>query len=296
MKLARALSFQQRRPKSRSRDDVDEACGYTDASESTDPSETGEDSPHHHRPPVHGLASTLRKGHKSSLLFSWGKRWFEVDDSLGVLLCFKTHWCSAPRHVYALSSFTAAEEEATHDQTTHTLVLIPAAGQSEDGSICQLEERLVLAADSKALQRRWVRGLQQRIACASASAPVARKVVIDVTKHASSRRPADATQTVPSGAEGNDGSGSARKQERLRVGVTVIDNPRSPIGSLIEYIQPGSPAEERGLKEGEVVVAVGGEACLSHAHCVQLLNAEPSSQIELIVSTPSALRECIEIG
>jgi hypothetical protein len=49
MKLARALSFQQRRPKSRSRDDVDEACGYTDASESTDPSETGEDSPHHHR-------------------------------------------------------------------------------------------------------------------------------------------------------------------------------------------------------------------------------------------------------
>jgi hypothetical protein len=277
-------------------------------------------------PPVHGLASTLRKGHKSSLLFSWGKRWFEVDDSLGVLLCFKTHWCSAPRHVYALSSFTAAEEEATHDQTTHTLVLIPAAGQSEDGSICQLEERLVLAADSKALQRRWVRGLQQRIACASASAPVARKVVIDVTKHASSRRPADATQTVPSGAEGNDGSGSARKQERLRVGVTVIDNPRSPIGSLIEYIQPGSPAEvcataarnlppshmvlppsppsspscfltqERGLKEGEVVVAVGGEACLSHAHCVQLLNAEPSSQIELIVSTPSALRECIEIG
>jgi hypothetical protein len=45
-----------------------------------------------------------------------------------------------------------------------------------------------------------------------------------------------------------------------------------------------------GLKEGEYILAVGGMACLSHPHCVHLLNTAPTP-LDLIVCTPTELRE-----
>jgi hypothetical protein len=266
----------------------------------------------------------LRKCHKSSTLFSWGKRWFEVDDTLGVLLCFKTQLDQdrrTPHHVYPLSSFTSAEEEGTYDFTTHAFALIPSHDPSRYGFNPDRCRRLVLAAESKALQRRWVRGLQQRTHCPGVGATsIARTVVLDVSSPAKtqeptlSRSPSHASQVASpdeesSDAEGDEGPGSAalracraaraaapapprenlepdareaalpRDPGRRGVGVTVCNNPIDSIGSLIQRVDPDSPAEVRATATSlphEPVNGAAPLACCTHPLLSPLLLDGPS--------------------
>lgn len=105
------------------------------------------------------LRGMLHKQHNNSRFVSWGKRYFEVNDELGILYYFRTksaqRWDEPARH-FELESLRSCLPlnlskhsfglELTISSTTYPI------------------KRLVLRASSETERQQWLCGLQSRIA------------------------------------------------------------------------------------------------------------------------------------
>jgi len=155
-------------------------------------------------------------------------------------------------------------------------------------------EQLVCVSETRTLMHRWISGTQARMQRQQESgAPRARRVWIDVLSEAAD----EASHAEESdGDEQSSGENEPPREQRKAgsrqaaptrrgIGIRCHNLSWSPIGAELEIVEPNSPAEAAGLRVGDVIVAVGGQACYSHFHTCRLLGRAPSP-IELIVWHP----------
>lgn len=209
---------------------------------------------------------TMRSGLKSMLLKmhrhhrNWGKRWMEYDDRLDVLYCFKSKTDSerrTPHHIYSAADLTSA---AVHKSTAVAycwqLDLVEPnedSGEMEPASI-------TFSASSNDLNEQWVQGIKSRIGSLKRNGTRSRHLRIKISRSAAKQADAEDCQ-----------------------GLILENLDWSPIGSRIVAVRKGSPADDAGLEENDIILAVNGEATLSHKHTSRLLSADGRKRRDLIV-------------
>ena len=239
------------------------------------------------------LKAMLMKRHQSTPRFlggGWGKRWFEVDDQFYVLFCFKSlldQQRRTPSRVYALAEFSKIEEG---EGNTMALAFEPDA-TGERPPLC-------LTAQSHALTERWVRGISMRLRLIQAdnkadARRTPRTVRLTVKKPANLPAPRLTSPTPCDAGDGADTSeakessspsGPDQRPSSTRIGVMLTNVPDCPIGVMISVIFDGMLAQAAGLRVGDIIIAVGGHACLSHPHGGWLINeGMQTGTLELIV-------------
>jgi len=211
------------------------------------------------------LQGQLCKRHSSSKLGSLNNaasRFYECDDRLGLLLCYKNkedHLRRLPHRCFSIGDISGVELHAKSSSMRKGLTcFVTHSFQIHFSSDC---DDLVLGSFKAADAARWTSGLQQRM-----GSTVSRLVRLGEAKQPSA------------GAD-------ALAQVKEAFGLSVRNLEWSPIGVEISDVLPGSLADKASLVEGDVLVAVGRDVCLSYKHACNLLVAAglgPATKGELV--------------
>uniref|UniRef100_A0A7S2JK28 PH domain-containing protein n=1 Tax=Haptolina brevifila TaxID=156173 RepID=A0A7S2JK28_9EUKA len=116
----------------------------------------------------HGLKGKLLKRHAHN--GGWGSRWFECDDTMGVLYIYRTELDArrkTPAHVHCYASIQSAAPE-TSNAVTHCFSITTSSGS------------LFLSCSSSTIQRQWLDGLNARVAKEASEGKGAQVLEIDV--------------------------------------------------------------------------------------------------------------------
>ena len=225
----------------------------------------------HHEPSSLGptLRGPLLKKHKTSVASTYGKRFFEVDDSLGcVLLCFRSAedmHRRMPHHIYPLRGAQVSIQMS--DRPFFNSTWGKKAGHAfRLENIGQTFSSLALGHEKLEEVDRWVDGLQRRL---DSPRCTSRVVVLQV---------AEAGKT-PAGTS--------------RSGLQLANFSWSPIGVQIINVDPGSAGQRAGLKVGEAIIAVEGVGCLSHVHAAKLLRNSTGISLRGLGSSGVCEIQCI---
>ena len=216
------------------------------------------------------LRGRLLKRHQRSMTAAWGVRYFEVDDVLGLLLYYNTFDDldrRTPSRLYPLSDLSHIQLHSScfpgSSSREHAFEVSFAAphapSQAARGSCTH---KLILAACSRDEQLCWARGLSRRLA-----------------RH-------------------NDAQQNSHEFRRFAVhlpedcdahmGIVVRNLEGQPIGVEVIQLVRGDLCSRAGLVQGDILLAVEGQACLSHTHAIKLLTrmgrmAKGRKALELLV-------------
>jgi len=119
--------------------------------------------------PYPQLRGVLLKKHRHHhLVVKWGRRFFEVDDELGLLYYFKTRagqdWDEPARHFALAALLSVRSVDASAGPHALEIRYRATSVQAEEAEVAFGSTlKLLLRADSKADQLRWIDGLQARI-------------------------------------------------------------------------------------------------------------------------------------
>ena len=125
-----------------------------------------------------------------------------------------------------------------------------------------MKEELILGFQGHTACTRWMRGLRGRIARFENAPPpeIVRRVWIE--------RGPDAPST--------------------HLGVTCENWPVSAIGALVTHVEPGDLVSNAGVCAEDVLIAVNGEAVLSHRHAIRRIDAAgDGAPLEFLVRQPT---------
>jgi serine protease Do len=92
-------------------------------------------------------------------------------------------------------------------------------------------------------------------------------------------------------AEGNESSGESHGKARWGVGLgnltpdlrEQLQAPRDVHGAVIEHVQPGSPADNAGLQQGDIILEVNRKKVQSVSDVQQALSSVPKGQDALLL-------------
>ena len=92
-------------------------------------------------------------------------------------------------------------------------------------------------------------------------------------------------------AEGNESSGESHGKARWGVGLgnltpdlrEQLQAPREVHGAVIEQVQPGSPADNAGLQQGDIILEVNRKKVQSVSDVQQALSSVPKGQDALLL-------------
>ena len=284
----------------------------TTVEENVEPSESSAGSPAFDRPSasvtLQPLCAQLSKHHNSRKICGTVKRWFEVDDRLGVLYQFSGRGeleRRLPRHVYALAEISKICPDA-REISFKLSFCAPSDPRTTRPRSSHVPQHLVCEAGSQPLARMWVSGVRVRLLLLQgAQCPRACRTWIDadndrrdptaamlqcswngVPTWNDSQWQHDARPHEHVRADKHARRGAlARRDAMQRMGMRCGNLADSAIGAEIIEIAAGSPAAAAGLAVGDVLVAVNGTACCSYAHAERMLS-EGASPVECLVWYP----------
>jgi len=202
------------------------------------------------------LSGKVLKRHLSSR--GWGKRILEMDDSLGILYVYRTELDrqrKTPAHLVTCCDHMEAVETVQNDAAAYCFQIHSPSSTRP----------LVYSCKSAQEQQAWVDGLRTRIAISRKPGRAfmgAKQVLVHMPALSSGQK--------------------HRSASDFNVSLRNWDV-NQPIGVVIDAVNTPSPLGEMGLGVGDVIIAIDDQACLSHPHAMQLLQATSSSLVTLIV-------------
>ena len=199
------------------------------------------------------MSGKVLKRHRTSM--GWGKRILEFDNDLGILYVYKSDTDKqrkTPAHLYALAGLESVEA-LDNPAVRHGVVVRRLTKPGEvHAATMPSATTSVYSCSSAQEQTAWVDTLSARIATA--------------------RKRGARHLEVPAGSCAT-----------LDVELKNWDN--QPIGVVIHGLSKSSPLSQAGLVQGDSIISVNGNACLSHPHAVELLDG--TKALSLIVWQPN---------
>ena len=222
---------------------------------------------------------------------------------------------AAPHHVYALGDVRKVVECEGGDGAEATFMFV-FNDCAQHAATSATPAHLVCASETRTLMHRWLSGVQARLQRQQEpGAARARTIWVDTYADADddshgrvvsdadgdsddddddddddaarTRRAAEVAPPTPRTPRAGAPPAALTKEGRPRaqkIGVRYRNLPWSPIGVHLEHLHPG-PGRRAGLRVGDIVVAVNGQACFSHMHACRLMG-ESANPVELIVWSP----------